>query len=142
MLVLKRFFINGKTYIHVYIHSCIHTTYIHTYVRMYERTYHTSHIHIHDTRTYNGCVHTVIHTCLHAYTLNVLLSTSALVNVAEDRLLSSVIHNSYQLFSLHPILTRRPGLRKRAHPFTLPLKDDKHCIPHVQFRALLPPVQP
>jgi len=29
-----------------------------------------------------------------------------------------------------------------AHPFTLPLKDDKQCIPHVLYRALLPPVQP
>src|SRR6218665_3123826 len=35
----------------------------------------------------------------------------------------------------------RPGLRKRAHPFTLPLKDDKQCIPRVLYRALLPPVQ-
>src|SRR6218665_1919231 len=40
-----------------------------------------------------------------------------------------------------PILTRWPGLRKRAHPFTLPLKDDKQCIPRVIYRALLPPVQ-
>ena|SRR6218665_1381111 len=40
-----------------------------------------------------------------------------------------------------PILTRRPGLRKRAHPFTLPLKDDKQFIPRVLYRALLPPVQ-
>src|SRR6218665_1183155 len=40
-----------------------------------------------------------------------------------------------------PILTRRPGLRERAHPFTLPLKDDKQCIPRVLYRALLPPVQ-
>src|SRR6218665_3824068 len=34
-----------------------------------------------------------------------------------------------------PILTRRPGLHKRAHPFTLPLKDDKQCIPRVLYRA-------
>ena len=26
-------------------------------------------------------------------------------------------------------------------PFTLPLKDDKQCIPRVLYRALLPPVQ-
>ena len=38
-------------------------------------------------------------------------------------------------------LTRQTGLLMRAHPFTLPLKDDKQCIPHVLFRALLPPVQ-
>ena len=43
---------------------------------------------------------------------------------------------------LPPILTRRPGLRKRAYPFTLPLKDDKQCIPRVLYRALLPPAQP
>src|SRR6218665_2334754 len=43
--------------------------------------------------------------------------------------------------ALPPILTRRPGLRKRAHPFTLPLKDDNQCIPCVLYRALLPPVQ-
>ena len=53
------------------------------------------------------------------------------------------VGNSYhvlrQLFP--PILTRRPGLRKRAHPFTLPLKDEKQCIPRVLYRALLPPVQ-
>src|SRR6218665_3200505 len=41
--------------------------------------------------------------------------------------------------ALPPILTRRPGPRKRAHPFTLPLKDDKQCIPRVLYRALLPP---
>src|SRR6218665_1631395 len=29
--------------------------------------------------------------------------------------------------ALPPILTRWPGLRKRAHPFTLPLNDDKQC---------------
>src|SRR6218665_450450 len=68
---------------------------------------------------------------------------SSLVNTAEDRLLSSVIHNSYHVLRLlfPPIVTRRPGLRKRAHPFTLPLKDDKQCIPRVLYRALLPPVQ-
>src|SRR6218665_35677 len=33
--------------------------------------------------------------------------------------------------ALPPILTRRPGLRKQAHPFTLTLKDDKQCIPRV-----------
>src|SRR6218665_2871045 len=57
---------------------------------------------------------------------------NALVNTAEDRLLSSVIRNSYHILCplFLPILTRRPGLRKRAHPFTIPLKDDK-----------LPPVQ-
>jgi len=69
---------------------------------------------------------------------------NALVTATEDRLLSPVIHNSYHvhrpLFS--PILTRRPGLHKQAHPFTLPLKDDRQRIPHVLFRALLPPFQP
>src|SRR6218665_1646411 len=35
--------------------------------------------------------------------------------------------------ALPPILTRRPGLRKRAHPFTIPLKDDKQCIPCVLY---------
>src|SRR6218665_2174624 len=45
--------------------------------------------------------------------------------------------------ALPPILARRPDLRKRAHPFTLPLKDDKQCrLFHVSYRALLPPVQP
>src|SRR6218665_314147 len=71
------------------------------------------------------------------------LFTDFLVNTAEDRLLSSVIRNSYHVLRplFLPILTRRPGLRKRAHPFTLPLKDDKQCIPRVLYRALLPPVQ-
>src|SRR6218665_3404761 len=31
--------------------------------------------------------------------------------------------------ALSPVLTRRPGLRKRAHPFTIHLTDDKQCIP-------------
>src|SRR6218665_134073 len=68
---------------------------------------------------------------------------NSLVNTAEDRLLSSVIRNSYQVLRplFPPILTRRSGLCKRAHPFTLPLKDDNQCIPHVLYRALLPPVQ-
>ena len=68
---------------------------------------------------------------------------NSLVNTAEDRLLSSVIRNSYHVLRplFPPILTRRPGLRKRAHPLTLPLKDDKQCIPRVLYRALLPPVQ-
>src|SRR6218665_2538042 len=68
---------------------------------------------------------------------------NSLVNTAEDRLFSSVIRNSYHVLRplFPPILTRRPGLRKRAHPFTLPLKDDKQCIPRVLYRALLPLVQ-
>src|SRR6218665_3725485 len=66
-----------------------------------------------------------------------------LVNTAEDNLLSSIIRNSYHVLRplFPPILTRRPSLRKRAHPFTIPLKDDKQCIPRVLYRALLPPVQ-
>ena len=50
-------------------------------------------------------------------------------------------HTTFSARSYPPILTRWPGLRKRAHPFTLPLKDDKQCIPRVLYRALLPPVQ-
>src|SRR6218665_3852134 len=51
--------------------------------------------------------------------------------------------NSYHVLRplFPPILTRRPGLRKRVHPFILPLKDEKQCIPRVLYRALLPPVQ-
>src|SRR6218665_2311274 len=58
---------------------------------------------------------------------------NSLVNTAEDRLLSSVIRNSYHVLRplFPPILTRRPGLRKRVHPFTLPIKGDKQCIPRV-----------
>src|SRR6218665_1760851 len=69
---------------------------------------------------------------------------NALVNTTEDRLLSSVIRNSYHVIRpLFPhIITRRPGVRKRAHPFTLPLQDDKQCIPRVLFKTLLPPAQP
>src|SRR6218665_406297 len=68
---------------------------------------------------------------------------NSLVNTAEDWLLSSVIRNLYRALRplFPPILTRRSGLRKRAHPFTLPLKDDKQCIPRVLYRTLLPPVQ-
>src|SRR6218665_1843751 len=71
------------------------------------------------------------------------LTFNALVNTAEDRLLSSVMRNSYHVLRplFPPLLTRRPGLRKRAHPLTLPLKNDKQCMPHVLYRALLPPVQ-
>src|SRR6218665_1586269 len=67
---------------------------------------------------------------------------NSLVNTAEDRLLSSVIRNSYPVLRplFPPLLPSRPGLRKRAHPFPLPLKDDKQCIPRVLYRALLPPV--
>src|SRR6218665_4160963 len=56
---------------------------------------------------------------------------NSLVNMAEDRLLSSVILNSYHVLCplFPPILTRQPGLSKQAHPFTLLLKDDKQCIP-------------
>src|SRR6218665_2723491 len=66
--------------------------------------------------------------------------------ILECRLLSSIIRNSYHVLrSLFPpiltTVTRRPGPRKRDHPFTLPLKDDKQCIPCVLYRALLPPVQ-
>src|SRR6218665_3253638 len=63
---------------------------------------------------------------------------NSLVNTAEDRLLSSVIRDSYHVLRplFPPIFTS-----KRAHPFTLPLKDDKQCIPRVLYRALLPPVQ-
>src|SRR6218665_2325251 len=52
---------------------------------------------------------------------------NSLVNTAEDRLLSSLLRNSYHvpLPLFPPTLTRRSGLRKRAHLFTLPLKDDK-----------------
>src|SRR6218665_548571 len=75
--------------------------------------------------------------------LLLLLFYRLLPSVIIGCIVSSVIRNSYHvlrpLFS--PILTRRPGLRKRAHPFTLPLKDDKQCIPRVLYRALLPPVQ-
>src|SRR6218665_1638144 len=68
---------------------------------------------------------------------------NSLVNTAEDRLLS-VIRNSYHVLRplFPPILTRRLGLRKRAHPFTLPLKDDKQCISRVLYRSLLPLVHP
>src|SRR6218665_2833098 len=68
---------------------------------------------------------------------------TSLVNTPQYKLPSSVIRNSYPVLRplFPPTLTRRPGLRKRAHPFTLPLKDDKQCIPRVLYRALLPPVQ-
>src|SRR6218665_4039406 len=66
-----------------------------------------------------------------------------MVNREEYRLLSSVFRNSYH--ALRPlfshIFTRPHGLRKRAHPYTLPVKDDKQCIPRVLYRAFLPPVQ-
>src|SRR6218665_1923335 len=43
--------------------------------------------------------------------------------------------------ALPPILARRPDLRKRAHPFTLPLKDDKQCrlfhVSYIEPRFLL-----
>src|SRR6218665_3975665 len=68
---------------------------------------------------------------------------NSLVNTAEDRLLSSVIRNSYPVLRplFPPIFTRPPPLPKRSQPFILPLKDDKHYIPRVLYRALLPPVQ-
>src|SRR6218665_3420041 len=82
-----------------------------------------------------------------SYTINLpanSLTFNALDNTEEDRLLSCIIRNSYHVLGplFPPTLNRRPGLRKRAHPFTLPLKDDKQCIPCVLYRALLPPVQP
>src|SRR6218665_1836983 len=59
-----------------------------------------------------------------------------------DRFINKAVNLGYlPADCLPPILTRRPGLRKRVHPFTLPLKDDKQCIPCVLYRALLPPVQ-
>src|SRR6218665_1846314 len=68
---------------------------------------------------------------------------NSLVDTAEDMVHSFVIRNSYHVLSplFFPILTRRPGLRKRAHPLTLPLRDDKQCIPRVLYRALFSPVQ-
>jgi len=64
-----------------------------------------------------------------AFNLGYLLADchtfNSLVNMAENRLLSSVIRNSYHVLRplIPPILscTRRNGLRKRAHPFTIPL---------------------
>src|SRR6218665_1951995 len=84
-----------------------------------------------------------------AFNLGYLLADchtfNSLVNMAENSLLSSVICNSYHVLRplIPPILscTRRNGLRKRAHPFTLSLKDDKQCIPRVLYRVLLPRVQ-
>src|SRR6218665_1440637 len=64
-----------------------------------------------------------------AFNLGYLLADchtfNSLVNMAENSLLSSVIRNSYHVLRplIPPILscTRRNGLRKRAHPFTIPL---------------------
>src|SRR6218665_2499948 len=62
-----------------------------------------------------------------------------LVDVAERRLLAAVIHSSdHVLRPLFPrVITRRPGLRRRQHEFTLPEKDDRNFIPRILYRRLL-----
>src|SRR6218665_3855819 len=66
---------------------------------------------------------------------------SDMVAVAEDGLLSTVFLNLFHVLrpSFPPILSRRPGLRKRAHPFKLhvPLKDDKNYIYRILYRFLI-----
>src|SRR6218665_2869678 len=48
---------------------------------------------------------------------------------ARKKCLKKLAEGRHIVLGSKPILTRRPGVRKRAHPFTLPLKDDKQCIP-------------
>jgi len=85
-----------------------------------------------------------IHTCRLPSRPTVILSKLWLIRQTIG--CSPPLFATHATFSacLPPILTRRPGLRKRAHPFTLPLKDDKQCPiwPRVPYRALLPPAQP
>ena len=56
-----------------------------------------------------------------------------LVDIADRRcLLAAVIHDSSDdilrpLFP--PIISRRPGSRRRQHQFTLPEKDNRNFIP-------------
>src|SRR6218665_1127875 len=68
---------------------------------------------------------------------------NSLVNTAEDRLLSSVIRNSYHV--LRPLFppSSPDVLASASELIRIPLKDDKQCIPRVLhvYRALLPPVQ-
>src|SRR6218665_204167 len=45
-------------------------------------------------------------------------------------------HTTFSAPTSPPILARRPGLRKRGHPFTLPLTDDKQFILRVLYRAV------
>src|SRR6218665_1943952 len=69
--------------------------------------------------------------------ITIILSTLWLIRQKIDCRVTALLRYS-QLIpcsppALPPIHTRRPGLRKRAHPFTLPLKDDKQCIPRVLY---------
>jgi len=61
-----------------------------------------------------------------------------LVDVADRRLLAAVTHSSdHVLRPLFPhVISRRPGLRRRQHEFTLPEKDDRNFIPRILFRTL------
>src|SRR6218665_327666 len=60
------------------------------------------------------------------------------VDVAERRLLAAVIHSSDHVLRplFPPVITRRPGLRRRQQEFTLPEKDDLNFIPRILYRTL------
>src|SRR6218665_3578299 len=58
-----------------------------------------------------------------------------MVEVADRLLrLSIVLTMFYDLFP--PVISRRPGLRRRQHEFTLPEKDDRNFIPRILYRTL------
>src|SRR6218665_1895958 len=61
-----------------------------------------------------------------------------LIDVADRRLLAAVIHSSDHVLRplVPPVITRRPGLRRRQHEFTLPEKADRNFIPRILYRTL------
>ena len=61
-----------------------------------------------------------------------------MVDVADRRLLAAVIHSSDHVLRplVPPVITRRPGLRRRQHEFTLSEKDDRNFIPRILYRTL------
>src|SRR6218665_609611 len=68
----------------------------------------------------------------------------SLVNTAEAIGCSPPLFATHTTFSARSSFLFSPdGLASASelNPFTLPLKDDKQCIPRVLYRSLLPPVQ-
>jgi len=88
---------------------------------------------------YTGLIH--IKDCEDGLSSYRVPDAAAIADVADSRLLATVIHNDcshHLLKSLFPpAISRRPGLRRRQHEFTLSEKDDSNFIPRVLYRTFI-----
>jgi len=62
-----------------------------------------------------------------------------MVRAAEDKLLSAVSSNQFQVLRrlFPPTIERKYSLLPRKHDFVLPPKDDKNFIPRVLYSSIL-----